>query len=77
MSAYKTYNGLHLPPNLFALLTQVETERHILINCPLLQQCHDKYPMFVFTDIKELFQENDYVLLSELCDFVYEVLSIY
>lgn len=39
------------------------------------QKCRDKYPMFVFTDMKELFQENFNV--SELCDFVYELLSIY
>ena len=54
---------------------QVQTEKDVLIDCPLSTWCRDKYSMLNYSNINELFNEN--VHLCELCNFVYEVLHFY
>ena len=53
----------------------VQSEQHVLIECPLTQHCRNRYQMLIFTNVTDLMKENDNLL--ELCSFVYEVLSTY
>ena len=54
---------------------QVQTESHVLIECPLSARCRDTYNMLTFTDIRELLQENNHV--HELCGYINDVLNNY
>ena len=54
---------------------QVQTERHVLVVCPLTAHLRDRYPMLRFTDVNELLNENDHI--REVCKCVFEVLSIF
>lgn len=55
--------------------TSVQTEKHVLIECLLSEPCRDRYPMLKFDSIIELLNENEFV--SELCNYVHEVVKIY
>ena len=54
---------------------QIQTEKHVLIECPLSAHCRDRYQMLTFTDLGELLQESNH--LNELCGYINDVLSIY
>lgn len=36
----------------------IQTEKHVLIDCPLTAPCRERYPMLSFSGIKELFDES-------------------
>lgn len=40
---------------------QVQTEKHVLIECPLSTHCRDRYPMLTFTDLGNLLQESNHL----------------
>lgn len=54
---------------------QVQTEKHVLIECPLSAHCRDRYQMLTFTDLGELLHESNY--LNELCGYINDVQRIY
>ncbi|MPC58643.1 hypothetical protein E2C01_052650 [Portunus trituberculatus] len=49
---------------------QVQTEKHVLIECPLSAHCRDRYQMLTFTDLGELLQESNY--LNEVCGWLHQ-----
>lgn len=54
---------------------QVQTEQHVLIDCPLTNRCRARFPILTSDCMNELFNETTY--LYELCDFVYALLDIH
>ena len=53
----------------------VQTERHVLVECPLTNHLRDKYSMLRFGSKNDLLSEN--IHLRELCNFVFDVVDIY
>ena len=55
--------------------TNVQTEKHVLLECPLSEQCRRDNSLLVFNSMQDLFKEN--TDLQNLCHYVHTVLSIY
>ena len=55
--------------------SSVQTERHVLTECPLSETSRERYPMLRFDDLNVLMNET--VFLEELCAYIYEVTHIF
>ena len=55
--------------------TQLQTENHVLISCPLTHNIRANYQMLDFSDINRLFGEELHIL--QLCAYIHEVLYIF
>ena len=55
--------------------SEVQTEKHVLLDCSLTAHCRERHLMLNFVNIQEMFNEK--VHLVELCNFVYEVLHTF
>ena len=54
---------------------EVQSERHVLLNCPLSNDLRVKSNRLNFSNLKELMETVDFV--DDLCSYVNEVLKIY
>ena len=54
---------------------RIQTEQHVLVECPLTEHLRDKYSVLNYRNVNELL--NDNVHLRDLCSFVYDVLDIF
>ena len=54
---------------------QVQTERHVLLECPLSEHLRGRYSMLQFVNINDLLNEDVYV--RELCSFIFDVFEIF
>ena len=52
-----------------------QTEEHVLLYCPISNNCRLKYPMLNFNNMTELIDRQDN--LKELCNYMYDVLKLY
>ena len=55
--------------------TQLQTEAHVLISCPLTQNIRHSYSMLNFSDIINLLSEESHI--HQLCAYIHEVLCFY
>lgn len=55
--------------------TSIQTEKHVLLDCPLSEQCRRDNTMLVFDSMQDLFNEN--TDLPKLCHYVYTVMNVY
>ena len=55
--------------------TQIQTEAHVLISCPLTQNIRHNYLMLNFTDISTLLSEDSHIY--HLCTYIHQVLCLY
>ena len=53
----------------------VQTEKHVLLSCPISRILRQKYVMLNFTNMKELMDCGDKV--KNLCSFIHDVLNMY
>ena len=53
----------------------VQSEVHVLIECPLSQQVRQKFDMLNFTSIESLINDEEHLI--DLCKFTYEVFKLY
>ena len=54
---------------------QVQTEKHVLLDCPITENLRDRYAVLTFASTHTLMNEK--VHLKELCGYVYNVLSTF
>ena len=59
----------------FSVDSQVQTERHVLVECPLTARGRARYSMLSFASVVDLMNDNSHI--KEVCSYVSEVLSIY
>lgn len=55
--------------------TSVQTEEHVLIMCPLSNNCRIRYGILDFRNIISLMNEKNHV--TELCKYVHDTLRMY
>lgn len=55
--------------------TAVQKEEHVLMSCPLSDDCRNRYQILDFRNMNSLLNETVHVV--ELCRYVYDVLQIY
>ena len=55
--------------------TQLQTEAHVLISCPLTHDIRANYPMLNTSNLDRLFNEESHI--QQLCSYVHEVVCFY
>ena len=53
----------------------IQTEKHVLLECGLTQNIRNRYPMLNFMNTNSLFESGDHIL--SMCKYVHEVLDVY